>query len=115
MRKHFILFVIAFLALSSGLKAQIITGKVVNADQEPLIGVVVKAGNNKTGVTTDADGIFRLNLGKGTKYPLQVKINYVGYDPYDLDIYEETDNVGTIVLRTERFSLEGMVHRNDVT
>ena len=109
MKKHFIVILTAFLALTSGLKAQVITGKVVNADQEPLIGVVVKGGNNKTGVVTDADGIFRLNLGKGAKYPLQVKINYVGYDPYDLDIYEETDNVGTIVLRTERFSLDGVV------
>lgn len=109
MRKHFILFVTALLTLTSGLKAQVITGKVVNADQEPLIGVVVKGGNNKTGVTTDVDGFFRLNLGKDAKYPIQVKINYVGYDPYDLDIYEETDNVGTIVLRTERFSLDGVV------
>ena len=88
MRKHFILFVTALLTLTSGLKAQVITGKVVNADQEPLIGVVVKGGNNKTGATTDVDGFFRLNLGKDAKYPIQVKINYVGYDPYDLDIYE---------------------------
>ena len=109
MRKRLFLFVIALLTISSGLKAQVITGKVVNADQEPLIGVVVKGGNNKTGATTDADGIFSLNLGKGVKYPIQVQINYVGYDPYDLDIYEETDNVGTIVLRTERFSLDGVV------
>lgn len=110
MRKHFIIiFVTVLLTLTSGLQAQVITGKVVNADQEPLIGVVVKDGNNNTGVTTDADGIFRLDLGKNAQYPLQVKINYVGYDPYNLDIYEETDNVGTIVLRTSKFSLNDVV------
>ena len=67
MKKQLILFLTVLLALASGVKAQVITGKVVNADQEPLIGVVVKGGNNKTGVTTDADGIFKLNLGKEPK------------------------------------------------
>ena len=43
------------------------------------------------------------------KYPVQLNIKYVGYDPYELDIYEETSDVGTIVLRTDKFSLNEVV------
>ena len=109
MRKHFVLLVTALLVLTSGLQAKVITGKVVNSDKEPLIGVVVRVGDSKVGATTNIDGIFQLDVAKDTRYPIQLNINYVGYDPYHLDIYEETDNVGTIVLRTERFSLDGVV------
>ena len=41
MRKRLFLFVIALLTISSGLKAQVITGKVVNADQEPLLAHIL--------------------------------------------------------------------------
>ena len=109
MRKKNLLLVLALLSFFTEVKAQVIQGQVVNADQEPLVGVVVKLGDNaKNAVTTDIDGQFKLNVGN-VKYPIQLKINYVGYDPYDLDIYEQTENVGTIVLRTERFSLNDVV------
>lgn len=110
MKKQVLLFVAILSALATGLNAQVIKGKIVNADQEPLIGAVVKlAGNNKAGASTDVNGQFALNVGRSVKYPIQLKVDYVGYDPYDLDIYEETSDVGTIVLRTERFSLNEVV------
>lgn len=110
MRKKVLFLVGSLLVLTIGLKAQTIEGTVVNSDQEPLIGVVVKQyGNDKTAVTTDVDGKFHLNIGKNVKYPIQLNINYVGYDPYNLDIYEQTNDVGTVVLRTERFSLNEVV------
>lgn len=110
MRKQTLWFVATLLFVVTGLRAQVISGKIVNADQEALPGVVVNlAGNKKVAATTNVDGQFSLNLGRGVKYPIQLNINYVGYDPYDLDIYEETSDVGTIVLRTERFSLNEVV------
>jgi len=91
-------------------EAQVIRGSVVNAEQEPLIGVIVKLNSNsKLSAVTNADGQFELNVGKNVKYPVQLQFNYVGYNPYDLDIYEQADNLGTIVLRDKRFSLNNVV------
>lgn len=111
MKKVMIVFLLSVLSsFYNESEAQVIRGSVVNAEQEPLIGVIVKLNSNsKLSAVTNADGQFELNVGKNVKYPVQLQFNYVGYNPYDLDIYEQADNLGTIVLRDKRFSLNNVV------
>jgi TonB-linked SusC/RagA family outer membrane protein len=55
-----------------------VTGKVVDADNFPMVGVNVAVIKNKqvvTGVTTDMDGEFTLNVPSGS----QLRFTFVGY------------------------------------
>ena len=92
------------------LHAQIIEGTVVDDSNEPLVGVTVAAGKKASvGATTDVNGKFRLNVS-GQKYPLHLTFRYVGSDPYELNVYDdEMTDVGTIIMRTDRFSLNDVV------
>ena len=111
MKKVMIVFLLSVLSsLYNEAEAQVIRGSVVNAEQEPLIGVVVKV-NSKSNISTvtDADGKFKLSVDKNVKYPIQLQFNYVGYIPYDLDIYEQAEDLGTIVLHDKRFTLNNVV------
>lgn len=101
------IFLTAFAVTAS---AQVIEGTVVDSYNEPLVGVTVTAGKKaSSGAVTDAEGKFRLDVSK-QKYPLHVEFRYVGCDPYDLDVYDdEMTNVGTIVMRSDRYSLNDVV------
>ena len=71
-------------ALAQGL----ITGHVADSHtHEPLIGVsvIVKSGKGK-GVVTDADGRFSLQTSQ--EAPLTLRVEYVGYRPVDVDVYD---------------------------
>lgn len=110
MSKKALLFVAVLSVIATGLRAQIISGKVVSNEQEPLPGVLIQLANDgNIGASTDADGRFRLNPGQHVKYPIQLIFKYVGYAPLELDIYEETSDVGEVVLRNDRFSLNEVV------
>lgn len=56
-----------------------ITGKVVSAKNEPLIGVTVKVVGLTTGATTDVEGRYTINITAGKTY--SVSFSYVGYKP----------------------------------
>lgn len=71
-------------ALAQGL----ITGHIKDArNGESLIGasVIVKSENGK-GVVTDIDGNFSLQTQK--EAPLTLRVEYVGYRPLDVDVYD---------------------------
>ena len=71
-------------ALAQGL----ITGSIKDARSgEALIGasVIVKTEGGK-GVVTDIDGNFRLQTQK--EAPLTLRVEYVGYRPLDVDVYD---------------------------
>lgn len=55
---------------------QQVTGRVLDAAGEPLIGVsVVEKGNKSNGTVTDIDGNFSLRVSKSQT----VVVSYVGY------------------------------------
>ncbi|MDO5663738.1 MAG: SusC/RagA family TonB-linked outer membrane protein [Bacteroidia bacterium] len=56
---------------------KIITGTVVDENNEPLIGVNVIAEGTATGTATDIDGKFSLSVDKDTK----LMFSYIGYSP----------------------------------
>lgn len=64
----------AFLSLQVGAQNVTITGKVVDQDQEPLIGVSVVIKGTTTGVSTDLDGNFSLQGKEGSV----LSFSYIG-------------------------------------
>ena len=73
------LYTLTGLLLALPASAQrIITGKVVDADNEPLAGAAVFVKEQKTiGMTTDTQGNYRLRLPDNKGYTLQA--SYIGY------------------------------------
>ena len=71
-------------ALAQGL----ITGSIKDArNGEALIGASVIVKNEKgKGVVTDIDGNFRLQTKSET--PLTLRVEYIGYRPQDIDVYD---------------------------
>jgi iron complex outermembrane receptor protein len=66
-----------------------ITGKVTAPDGSPLIGATVLIVGNKSGVTTNSDGTFSINVPQKAK---QLQISYVGSETKTVDI-SSTSNV----------------------
>lgn len=61
---------------------QQITGRVLDAAGEPLIGVsIVEKGNKSNGTVTDVDGNFTLRVSKPT-----VVVSYVGYKTQEMSV-----------------------------
>ncbi len=71
----------------------VITGHIVDAQtNEPLIGAsVIVKGEKTEGVVTDVDGNFSLQ----TKHeaPLKLKVEYIGYRPIDIEVYDAEEPV----------------------
>lgn len=71
----------------------VITGHIVDAQtNEPLIGAsVIVKGEKTEGVVTDVDGNFSLQ----TKHeaPLKLKVEYIGYRPIDVEVYDAEEPV----------------------
>lgn len=62
---------------------QQITGRVLDAAGEPLIGVsIVEKGNKTNGTVTDIDGNFTLRVSKSQT----VVVSYVGYKTQELSV-----------------------------
>ena len=84
------LFIATFVAISPlyALAQGLITGSIKDARSgEALIGasVIVKSDKGK-GVVTDIDGKFALQTKK--EAPLTLRVEYVGYRPIDVDVYD---------------------------
>ena len=57
-----------------------ITGQVVDANGEPLIGASVVESGTSNGTVTDFDGMFILSVEKGVK----LLVSYVGYQSQEV-------------------------------
>lgn len=70
------LLMVCILLPSSLLAQGVVSGTVVDGQNEPIIGAtVVEKGNTKNGTVTDLDGKFKLTLKQGKT----ASITYVGY------------------------------------
>lgn len=76
MKKLLLLTVFCF--ISSPLTAQIITGKIVDENNDPLYGVSVYFDGTTIGTTTDYNGLFELKLQSLPNATLV--ISYIGYE-----------------------------------
>lgn len=64
-----------------------VTGKIIDASGEPLIGVTISVVNDTRGTITDIDGFFSLTVNTGQK----IKISYVGYKEQIHTVKNETN------------------------
>jgi TonB-linked SusC/RagA family outer membrane protein len=69
-------------------KLENITGKVIDESGEPVIGATVLIKGTKTGVQTDENGIFRINLPVGNEV---IIVSYLGYKVQEVNVAGRTD------------------------
>lgn len=84
--------------------ATVVKGTVVDEEGEPLIGVSVIASDSKTGVATDFDGNFQLNV----KLPTTLTFTYVGYLPEKVKVDKNSGPI-TVKMKTNAQALEEVV------
>lgn len=85
--------VIITLLLPLSLSARNITGQVKDARSgEGLIGATILVKSSKgQGVTTDMDGRFELPVNE--EFPITLVVNYIGYRPLEIDVYDPEEPV----------------------
>ena len=86
--KRIVLGIVVPILPSIALAQNVITGHIVDAQtNEPLIGAsVIVKGEKADGVVTDVDGNFSLQTK--LEAPLKLKIEYIGYRPIDVEVYD---------------------------
>ena len=104
MKKSIVAFLLAFTVSIISYSQVTFSGKVVDENSVPLPGasVVVKGGS--TGVATDFDGNFEIELPQGGEI---LVISYIGYIPQDLDTSGKSTI--TIMLQPDSQQLEEVV------
>jgi TonB-linked SusC/RagA family outer membrane protein len=86
MKKILLLFLVLLSASLHSVQAQTrkIAGRVTSADDgTPLPGVSIKIAGARTGVQTDADGAYTLNVPDGTS---SVVFSFIGYKPSTVSV-----------------------------
>lgn len=79
---------VVFTTLTTSAQTFILSGKVVDGNQEPLVGATVAVRNQTKGTSTDFEGSFKLNLTKGTHI---IEVSYVGFKSTSQEV-ELTNN-----------------------
>ena len=104
------LFVLFLLLITGGglsLSAQnrVISGKVFDAEQEPMMGVTVQIEGTTTGTITSLDGDFSLTVPAGD---VVLKVSFVGYLTQSVKVPASQTNV-TINMQEDAVLLEETV------
>ncbi|MBP7557021.1 MAG: outer membrane beta-barrel protein [Chitinophagaceae bacterium] len=92
-------------------QAQIkLTGKVVNAKNEPIAGASVKIVGAAGGTTTDVEGRYSLTLTPNKKYEIEFSaISYASKLINEVEVGNGMDNELNVVLEFAAKSMEGVV------
>lgn len=110
---HSLLTTILLLAGATEALAQsVVTGKVVDENNAPLIGATVVVPKTSTGTGTDADGRFSLKLPAEAK---SIVISYIGYvsETREVGKNAKTD-LGTIALKPDAMTLQDVIVQQSV-
>ena len=70
-----------------------ISGRVVDVDGKPMIGVAVMVPKTKTGVVTDANGYYKINLPAGEAF-----LNYIYVDYPTITVQVDKANMDDVVM-----------------
>ncbi|WP_299156964.1 TonB-dependent receptor [uncultured Tenacibaculum sp.] len=68
--------IVLFATFTANSQNVILSGKVVNNNQEPLVGATIAVKKLKKGTSADFEGAFKLSLAKGTH---TITVSYVGF------------------------------------
>ena len=87
-RKSLAILLLCLVSALNALAQTTITGSIVDARTgEALIGAsVVPKSSKELGAVTDVDGNFRLVTN--VELPLTLSVQYVGYRPQEVDVYD---------------------------
>lgn len=111
-RLFFLVFLSGTLSLAAQAQSNRLTGKVLNASNEPIPGVSIKIAGSSTGTATDVEGRYTLALEPGKKYTLEVSaIGYVPKSISDVELNTEAGNELAIILEIAPKDIEGVVVR----
>lgn len=85
------------------------SGKVLNDKNEPVVGASIKIAGETTGIATDIEGRYALNLTPGKKYTLEISaVGYVSKSISDVEAGTDAGNELNIVLELAPKNLEGV-------
>ena len=113
--RSFLLIVAALLISSAAFAQQTkVTGKVVDAQNEPVVGATVQVEGTTNGTATNADGQFTLSVNSGAR----LRFSYVGFKTLTV----KASNGMTVTMQEDANTLNevvtigyGSVKRKDVT
>ena len=100
----FLLTLLTAHALSAMAQQLTVTGKVVDADQEPLIGVTVQEKDGKSGTVTDLDGNYSIKVSKADA---ELSFSYVGFDTQTIHL--KNRSTINVTMRSSSLALEQVV------
>lgn len=103
-KKLFCLTCITLLLCSFIYAQKTVTGKVVDVNNMPLIGVNVIIKGTTTGTTTDFDGNYSLNIENNTAI---LEASYVGFKPVEITVGNKT--VINIILQEDAEALDEVI------
>lgn len=89
-----------------------LSGKVVNEKNEALSGVSVKVVGGTTGVSTNVEGRYSLNLNPGQKY--EIEFSAVGYETKrisEIEVAQNLENELNVTLNVVAQNIEGVTVR----
>ena len=92
-----IILLFKVLCLNVTYSQSIISGKIVDENNDPLVGINIFFEDDKlTGTTTDINGNYTLELNKD--YPVTIVISGISYETQNIIIRSERDLVKNIIL-----------------
>jgi len=86
-------FVVPFLLLLTTISTQaqaVLSAKVMNESQEPLVGAIVQVVQLKKTTVTDGDGYFKIEVPEGT---YNIEISFVGFETLKREISTADSNL----------------------
>ena len=107
--RQILLYLFISFAFSVNAEQYRITGTVVDENNEPAIGAwVVQKSNPKSGVVTDFDGNFSIEVEKGAI----LKFSYVGYNSKEVEVLNDSSLFIELVPDYEVWAIENYVGSN---
>lgn len=83
---------------------KVIKGLVQDKNHEPIIGATVLAKGSSTGVITDVNGLYSIELPAGTT---KLSFSYMGYSTVEVDVNQQSDI--NVILFEDVVSLQDVV------
>lgn len=83
LKRSLILFIVIFMTWYASQAQIVLSGKVVDESDEPLVGAAVVVLGTTIGKATSADGTFSINI---EKFPVKLSVSYIGYKTSELEV-----------------------------
>ena len=96
--KKITIFLFLFVSVLTNAQKVTVSGKIVNKNQEILIGATVLVKETKQGISSGLDGSFTFKLNKGT---FTIQVSYIGFKTIEKSIFLDEDKVVNIILEED--------------